>query len=214
MNTVFRFRPEPTKGNLTFEALYGVQKDEMEEVNSNVTQVFLNNFIRNADLKGVEMFERMYRIKADESLTLEERREIVYNKMTFKSPFTRQRLDYLLTNIFGKNTYSYSVDPKTLVLRINVPNKISNKVYNRYIRDLRNIIPANVYIILATPYTYIYLGTFTYEQLQAYTYYELSQYSTYVTTKDVFVIGEVGDPLNFGDTVLYDEGEESSFYVC
>lgn len=205
---VARFRPIVTIDNKTFDALYGVQQEEMEVVNDNVLQIFENKFIETANLDGVEKYERIYRIRADVSSTEKERREIVYNKMTFKPPFTKTRFDRILENVFGKNNYSYEVNPQTLEISIVVPNKISSLVYNRYVDNLRRIIPANVYIVLATPYTYVYLQTMTYEQLANYKYYELSQYSIFVVTYPRFASSWTsGDDVAFNDSFIYeDEG--------
>lgn len=211
---VTRFRPIVTKGNETFDALYGVQQDEMETIKSNTLEVFNNKFIKTANLNGIERYETMYNLDPNKSMSQEERREIVYNKMTFKPPFTFLRLDLILQNVFGKNNYSYSVNPKTLEISITIPNKISKKVYDRYMLNMRKIIPANVYIILATPYTYVYLGSLTYEQLAEYKYYELSQYSVYPVSYPRFASGWTsGDDVGFDDPFMYgDDGIVQ--YVC
>ena len=206
---IYRFRPEPTKGIYTYDALYGVEYDEINRFNSTAMTLFENQFIQTANLDGVRNYEKLYLIAEDDTLSLEERRGVVYDKMTLKAPFTEARLNDLLTNIFGAGNYIFEVYPNSLEVMIGVPAKLGKEVYDKYLKLLRNIIPANMYILFQTPYTYVYLGLMKYGNAEVeadvadewklvhYTYKELSFYSVFEKTNAIYVgtrdTGEIVD---------------------
>ncbi len=192
MAYVFRFQPEPTVGNLTMETLYGIQSEEMSKGMDSILSIFNENFIRNCDERGIENFEKLYGIKPGDRSTLEERRAIVYSKMIFKPPFTRQRLEMIFDNLLGKNNYAYKIYRTDYSILISI-SAITVDVYDKIVKDLREIIPANMTLVLSTKYTHIYLTRYTYGDLSQFTYGDLSEYSAIATTKYAVYLMESED---------------------
>ena len=182
MAYVFRFQPEPTVGNLTMETLYAIQSEEMSKDMDSVNSIFNENFIRTCDKRGIENFEKLYGIIPGNKATLEERRAIAYSKMIFKPPFTRQRMEMLLDNLLGKGNYAYKIYGTDYSVLISI-TAISVDVYNKTVSNLRQIVPANMALVLSTKYTHAYLTQYTYGELSDFTYGELSSYSAIASTK-------------------------------
>ena len=66
-------------------------------------------------------------------------------------------------------------DEFKIIIDIDTNNPV---IYLQFSKQVRNIIPANLYLILSIQYTYIYLKrNYTYGKLSALTYEELSRYS-------------------------------------
>ena len=176
-NYVHRFQPNVVKDNDTMNNLYDVQADEIEKFNNETQNTINNLFIKSADLKGVQRQEKFFNINPNPQHTLEERKMIVLNKILYRPPFTRQRLTEILENIWGKGHYIYQLYPNDyrLIIDIDTNNPV---IYLQFSKQLREIIPANIYLILSIQYTYIYLKrNFTYNSLSELTYEELSRYS-------------------------------------
>lgn len=174
---VKRFRPAVNEENDDFTALYSVHAGEIETLYGRVRKITDNLFISTCDVDGVKRWEKFYDIKQNKDYTLEERKAIVLNKVLYRPPFTRQRLLEILETIWGKGNYVYQLYPDdyTLIVDINTMNPI---IYLQFSRQLRNVVPANIYLILSIQYTYLYLGrNYTYDSLSGLTYEELSRYS-------------------------------------
>lgn len=178
-NLVKRFRPKATEGNETFDKLYEVESEEADKLDSTIRTVFNNNFIISSDLKGVRKYEKIYNIKANSDLDLEERRKIILDKILYRPPFTRQRFRQMLENLWGKGNCSFSIDYNSFIVFLEVDTDEPEN-YIRFKEQVRKIIPANMYLGFSIQYTYLYLHKeFTYNKLNesGLTYYDLSQYS-------------------------------------
>ena len=174
---VNRYRPELSKGNNDFDAIYSSQKNEILSLREESKKIANNLYVSTSDLDGVKRWEKFFNIKQNKDYTLEERRMIILNKILYRPPFTRQRLTEILETIWGKGNYIYELYPDDYRLLIDIDTN-NPVIYLQFSRQLRNIIPANLYLILSIQYTYIYLKrNFTYNQLGSLTYEELSQYS-------------------------------------
>ena len=174
---VKRFRPVVTEGNDDFTSLYSVHAKEIEDLYKDARKIIDNLYISTCDNDGVKRWEKFYNIKQNKDYTLEERKAIVLNKVLYRPPFTRQRLTEILETIWGKGNYIYQLYPDEykLIVDIDTNNPI---IYLQFSKQLRNIIPANIYLILSIQYTYMYLArTYTYEVMESLTYEELSRYS-------------------------------------
>ena len=178
-NLVKRFRPKTTEGNETFDKLYEVESEEADKLDSTIRTVFNNNFIISSDLKGVRKYEKIYNIKVNSDLDLEERRKIILDKILYRPPFTRQRFRQILENLWGKGNYSFSIDYNSFIVFLDVDTDEPEN-YIRFKEQVRKIVPANMYLGFTIQYTYLYLRKeFTYNKLNesGLTYYDLSQYS-------------------------------------
>ena len=177
MELIERFRPEVNKGNDDFDSLYSVQKEEIENLHGIARKIINNLYISTCDVDGVKRWEKFFNIKQNKDYTLEERRQIIMNKVLYRPPFTRQRLTEILETIWGKGNYIYQLYPDEYKLIVDIDTN-NPTIYLQFSKQLRNIVPANLYLILSIQYTYIYLArNYTYEQLGSMTYEELSRYS-------------------------------------
>lgn len=176
MEYVNRLRPEITQGNDDFDALYDTQGGEIENLQGTTNKIINNLFISSCDLDGVKRWEKFFNIKQNKDYTLEERRGIVLNKVLYRPPFTRQRLTEILETIWGKGNYTYELYPDDYRLIVDIDTN-DPVIYLQFSKQLRNIVPANIYLILSIQYTYLYLGrNYTYRRMEDLTYGELSQY--------------------------------------
>lgn len=174
---IYRFSPEITKNNPDFEKIYDSQKNEISELNEIILQIILNLSIYTSDLHGVEMWEKIFRIKGNKEHSLEERRNDVLNQKAYLPPYTNQRLQEILHSIWGDGNYFYEYDPNNFTLNIDI-NTTNPIIYLQFSQKVRDVIPANIYINLAIQYTHFYLQKyFTYGNLVQFTYGDLSQYA-------------------------------------
>lgn len=174
---VFRSVPEILKENDTMKNLYGVEKEEIKKLNDEIIRVINNSFISSADIDGVIKYEELRNIKPNVDYSLEIRKANVLNKMLFKPPFTRQRLDSILKSIYGEGNYYFEIIANEFRVIIDIDTSIP-EIYLQFSKDIRNIVPANMYLIFSIQYAYFYLNrNFTYNKLSELTYSELSQYS-------------------------------------
>ncbi len=177
INYVKRYEPKVVQNNDEMNNLYGVHKQEVERLHGSLNQMRLNAYIQTMDIKHIKLWEKILKIKADESYTLLQRRGNVLNTLLFKPPFTRQRLNDTLYNVWGAGNYQFEIYPDDFRIIIDI-NTFDPIIYLQFTKLVRRIIPANMYLIFSIQYTYLFLQrNKTYNQLQELTYRELSQYN-------------------------------------
>ena len=177
INYVKRYEPKVVQNNDEMNNLYGVHKQEVERLHGSLNQMRLNAYIQTMDIKHIRLWEKILKIKVDDSYTLQQRRSNVLNTLLFKPPFTRQRLNDILYNIWGKGNYQFEIFPDDFRVIIDV-DTFDPVIYLQFRKLVRRIIPANMYLIFSIQYTYLFLQrNKTYNQLQELTYQELSQYN-------------------------------------
>lgn len=177
MSKVHRFKPKVLENNDTANSIYDVQMNELDKVDSDVMRIFHNNFVESSDIVGVQKYEKILEIKSDVQFNLEYRKKKIYDRLNYKPPFTRQRLMSILKNIWGEGNFTFDIKPNEFEVIINVDTD-NTPYYVYYYNVIRDIIPANIYIIMSLPYTYIYLHKkYTYEKMEKYDYDELSRYA-------------------------------------
>lgn len=178
MHKVKKFSPSIYDDNDTMNSIYDVQENEIEKLNSNSKNIFDNNFVQSSDINGVKKFENILNIISDIDFDLEYRKQKVLDKLIYKPPFTRLRFQQILERIWGKGNFIFEIFPNEYEIVIDVDTDNIN-YYLTYIANVRDVIPANMYLILAIQYTYLYLNkNYTYEKLEnQFTYEELSKYS-------------------------------------
>ena len=178
MNFVSRYRPKIMENNDTMNSMYEVEGEEVEKLHGTLHEIINNLFIMTSDLEGIQRWEKFFNIKPNSLHSLEERKMIVLNKILYRPPFTRQRLQEILESIWGKGNYIYNLSPDEYKLIIDIDTN-NPAIYLQFSNLLRRIIPANIYLILSIQYTYIYLKrNFTYNRMNGLTYEELSRYSS------------------------------------
>ena len=174
---VNRYKPSVLKGNDTTDALFDVEKEEVEKLYGTRKKIFDNLFIETMDVEGIARQEEFFNIKPNAFQTLEERRMIVLNKLLYRPPFTRQNFQKILENIWGKGKYIFQIYPDDyrIVIDIDTNNPV---VYLQFSQQIREVIPANLYLVLSIQWTHLYLGrNYTYQRMEEKTYGELSEYA-------------------------------------
>lgn len=177
MNYVKRYAPKILDGNETTDALYGVMGDEIAKLHETMQKIIDNLFILTMDVKGVAKQEQFFNIKPNAFQTLEERKMILLNKILYRPPFTRQNLQQLLENIWGKGKFIFELYPDDYRMIIDIDTN-NPTIYLQFSQQVRDVVPANIYLILSIQYTHLYLSrNYTYEKMESLTYGELSQYA-------------------------------------
>ena len=179
---VKRYAPALYADNSEMLALYTVQAQLYNESEDNGGKLFRNRFIVTADINAVKEYEKLYGVAPDSSVTLQERRERIIDKIIFRPPFTRQRLQEILDKYFGKGTATFSLNPGRyeLTISIGTDQPLNYFKYQEYIRKL---LPANIKIMYDMQYTYIYLEkNMTHAMLRNHTYGDLSQFANLMYT--------------------------------
>ena len=76
--------------------------------------------IENPYNQHVKKWEKILNIKSNSTYTLQQRRNNVLNTLLFKPPFTRQRLNDTLYNIWGEGNYQFEIYPDDFRVIIDV----------------------------------------------------------------------------------------------
>lgn len=177
---IFRYVPNIYEDNATMLEVYERQKEEASEYEVLIVRTFLNNFVKTCDVEGIRRFEKIFSILADEiNESLEYRKSRVINKFTSQLPYTRIFLQRMLAGIFGEEYYELDIINNSYKVRIDIETVVDG-LFEETMKDLRQIIPANMIIeqILIQPYVHKYLKKyFTHAQMTQFTYGELSQYA-------------------------------------
>lgn len=183
MNTsdkVLRYAPDLYIDNRDMLAVYNAQKSELTIYGQNINQAFLNNFVKYCDLDGIRRWEKIFNILADEiNDSLEYRQARVLNKLVQQLPYTRIFLEQMLAGLFGEDKYTLQILNNTYIINIDIETSIDG-LYEDTLRDIRNIVPANmaIHAIQVSPYMHMYLNRhYTYGEMEQFTYGELSQYA-------------------------------------
>lgn len=178
---VFRLAPDIYNENKNMLDIYEAQKTELGRYEAIIYRIFLNNYVKHADLEGVRRLEAIFYIKANEATeTLEFRKARLLNKFAFLPPFTKIYLNRLLNNIFGEGNVIVFIYYDERRLEVDIEN-IDEILINQIIKEIRQIIPANMILekYQVIPYTHRYLRNhYTHRQMQQFTQGELSQYAT------------------------------------
>ena len=177
INYVKRYEPKVVQSNDEMNNIYGVHKQEVERLHGSLNQIKLNSYVQTMDIKHIRLWEKILKIKVDDSYTLQQRRRNVLNTLLFKPPFTRQRLNDTLYNIWGEGNYQFEIFPDDFRVIIDI-DTFDPVIYLQFTKLVRRIIPANMFLIFSIQYTYLFLQrNKTYNQIQELTYQELRQYS-------------------------------------
>lgn len=198
-----RFRPIFTKNNSLFDALYGTEADELNLILIDLIEIKNNQYLKTSNSKGLKRYEELYSIPSDNSLTNEERIQQILDAIMFRPPITYKRLYEILVANLGAGNFSLNIDYDNYKVYIDLYSGISTEADERTVKKIRELIPANLYVVYIYPYTYQYLKKFyNYGEygdgrrpLSRHTYGELSSHSS---GKDNFVINYLSNDLYLG----------------
>lgn len=173
---VKRIAPKVLEGNDTADALYTVEAEEIGKLRGTARRVIDNCFIKTMDALGIQRTEELYEVKKNAYLTLDQRREIILNKILYRPPFTLRNLHNILSNVWGEGNYIWNFYPEDYRLIVDIDTN-DPLIYLQFSNQVRKIIPANIYLILSIQWTHLYLGrNYTYERMEELTYGTLSEY--------------------------------------
>ena len=177
INYVRRYSPAVMKENKTMLTLYDVQRDEITVLHDDINKVINNNFLQTLDLDGIQKWEKILKIEPDNSASESTRMDVILMKRFFRPPLTRQNFQKILEGIWDEGNYIFEIDFENLQLIIDIETD-DPVTYLKFQRYVRSLVPANIYLIFAVQYTYLYLKrNYSYSNLSALTYAELSQYA-------------------------------------
>ena len=178
INYVKRFEPDVMKENNTMNCLYDIQKQEISELNSAIDIVINNTFFESLNYYGIIKWEKVLQLESKSDVDLNVRRELLLTKRRFRPPFTRQNMMKTLVSIWGEGNFTFEIFPNIYEIIIDIHTN-SPEVYLKFQTYVRNLIPANLYVIFSIQYTYLYLYRYyNYNNLSTFTYEELSKYSS------------------------------------
>ena len=176
-NFVIRFTPKIMQDNDTMQALYETQKTEIEMLDGEIHNTINNTFIESLNLKGIQEWEKILNLESNSNLNLNTRKELIALKRLFKPPFTRQNLQRILESVWGNGNYTFEIYPNLFEVIIDI-HASNPDIYLKFQQYVRDIVPANMFLIFSVQYTYLYLyRNYSYNDLSALTYGELSQYA-------------------------------------
>lgn len=177
---ILRLANDIYENNAEMLAIYNTQSDEVSSYEAIIQRVFLNNFVKYCNVEGIRRFEDIFSIQADEvNESLELRKQRVINKFSQLPPFTKIFVQQKLINLFGEENVEFEVYYNDYKVKIGIESNIDG-IVTETLKDLRQIIPANIIIeqIIYYPYTHGYLKRhYTHSELAQYTQEELSQYA-------------------------------------
>lgn len=176
-NFVERFAPKIMQDNETMKALYDVQKSEIQLLHDEIQLTIDNTFLQSLNLYGVQKWEKLLNLESNAELDMNTRKELVLTKRRFKPPFTRQNLQRILESIWGEGNFIFEIYPNEYQLIIDIHTN-EPEVYLKFQKYIRSLIPANMYVIFAVQYTYLYLlRNLSYNKMSTLTYGELSKWA-------------------------------------
>lgn len=179
---VKRYAPVLYADNSEMQALYTVQAQLYNESEDSGGRLFRNRFIVTADISAIKEYEKLYGVLPDSSVTLQERRLRIIDKIIFRPPFTRHRLQEILDKYFGKGTATFSLNPDRYELTITLDTEHPMN-YFKYQEHIRKLLPANIKIMYDMQFTYIYLEkNMTHALLRNHTYGGLSRFANSMYT--------------------------------
>lgn len=176
-NYVKRFSPPFVKDNDTIQSIYEVEREEMENFHDEILINIDNTYIQSLNISGIQKWEKVLHLESNAELPLDTRHELILTKRRFRPPFTRQNLQNILESVWGKGNYLFEIYPNEFELIIDIHTNYP-EVYIKFQDYIRSLIPANMYVIFAIQYTYLYLlRNMNYNEASVLTYGELSKYA-------------------------------------
>ena len=169
-------KPYIYKDNKTLNKLYDIQTDEMEDISSCLQDIYNNSTIAKCNEDKISRWEQLLEIQPQAEL--KDRKNACLLKLQYRPPFTRLKLLELLKSLYGDKNFNFEILYDSYEVVIDV-YEADWTFYQQFIIDIREMIPANMDIIYAVLYNYIYLNRyFTYDKLKEnFTYEELGKYN-------------------------------------
>lgn len=131
---------------IEFQEILRAHGSALDTLDANAMQIAANNYISTCDEETLEMWENLLNIAVRYGDTLDFRRDRVLQKFNTIVPFSIGFLNERLTNLFGADGYTLSLNYSTQTLTIKVTSDRYGAVDLLY--DLLwDIIPAHLKIV-------------------------------------------------------------------
>jgi hypothetical protein len=129
--------------NLDIQAIIDAIQPELDEINKELFQSFLNIFITTADIDGIIDWETVLEITANpDTETIDFRRNRLYSRMLSNTPFTERMLQEVISSMMlDKWNYLLNYRIYEFIARLLVPEpNLKKEVEN----ILERLLPANL----------------------------------------------------------------------
>lgn len=143
---LLNYLPPIMKNILEFNAICESENPEFIKIFEEAEKVFLNCFIKTANIEQLEHLERLLNLNVDVNLGPEQRREQVLLSWGTQLPYTFKNIHIILDTLIGKDSYKIKVDYNKYIF--NIHTNFINKDRSIFLTNtLRKIVPANMIII-------------------------------------------------------------------
>ncbi len=183
--------------------LFEIEEPEIEKVFSELNIIRNNMFIDTCDENGIERFEKLLKITASKSDSLEVRKNRVKSLWVEEVPYTYKTLKLQLDSICGADGYEMFLDNESY--RIDVMIRLGIKdSYNDVIKFMERVIPCNTVQNIFIDYNkHRDYKPFMYREVGEYTHKELrdkaidfASYFNEHSEHGKFIYGELGTFTN------------------
>lgn len=167
------YTPEFFQNVIDFSHIYGSENKELDELEYLRNRILGNTFIIDADVSGVERFEKMFKITPYENETLEDRKFRLLTYYNGDAPYTKISLKSKLESLCGQG--NVFIDIVGLHIKVLVGLEAKNR-YDEVYKILQKWLPCNMTLEYGLKYnTHKVLSKFTHKQLSQYTYKQLRE---------------------------------------
>lgn len=155
-----------------FKEIFNTAEEEINILKEEISRCLDNQFIKSADIGGVDRLEKAYNLNLAGMDTEDKRFEITL-KLNEQGPYTVKILGDKLSHLCTEEGYTLEADPhkKTLTVYVALSQKEN---FNSVKRMLERIVPADMKIYLSLMYNQNKLfKNRTYGELKAFTHSQL-----------------------------------------
>lgn len=153
-----------------FPLLWLIEQQEIDLLSDSISEVFDSQYILTAPLRGIERYEKIFKIIPYDTDTLEDRRFRILSKFNIQLPFTVRMLKQQLALLCGENGFTLKINHNAYKLEVKVA-LIAKRNLDAVKEMLDNILPANMERYCSLLYNqHLTLGRFTHAQISGYTH--------------------------------------------
>ena len=169
---IIEYLPEFMQRYLEMKVICGEEQKQIENIWKEAEKIWENQFIVSADEQTIERWEHMLGVVAENTWTLQGRRNKILSIVTEQRPYTDETLDVMLKAVFGENNYQIGyTEPLKMLVSVSFDSK--NEIKNVE-KLLDRILPANlIWKVDIFHNKYSLLQQYTHEQLEVYTHEEM-----------------------------------------
>lgn len=173
--TTLEYLPYVYRNILEFQELSKSYNSELKLIMDALDNLYNNYHIDSLNEYGCTRWEKILKLKSNDSFSLEDRRFAIKVKLLGHRPYTFFRLKEMLNNIVGEDNYKLNleVNRNHLICKLNLGVKHQMKT----IKDLLDkIVPLNISLETELLYnTHEILGNYTHEYLGGFTHQQLRE---------------------------------------